>query len=60
MNIIKLHKNNFNSKNKMKDEILIGLKDNPKYISSKYFYDEKGALLYVGKSVNIRTTSTRT
>ena len=40
MTIIKLHKNNFNSKNKMKDEILIGLKDNPKYISSKYFYDE--------------------
>ena len=46
MNIIKLHKNNFNSKNKMKDEILIGLKDNPKYISSKYFYDEKGSKIF--------------
>ena len=46
MTIIKLHKNNFNSKNKMKDEILIGLKDNPKYISSKYFYDEKGSKIF--------------
>ena len=46
MNIIKLHKNNFNSKNKMKDEILMGLKDNPKYISSKYFYDEKGSKIF--------------
>ena len=46
MNIIKLHKNNFNYKNKIKDEILIGLKDNPKYISSKYFYDEIGSKIF--------------
>ena len=37
----------------MKDEILIGLKDNPKYISSKYFYDEK-VVKYLIALLNIK------
>lgn len=31
---------------KVKEELLNGLTNSPKYISSKYFYDEKGSLLF--------------
>ena len=31
---------------KVREEIITGLKASPKYISSKFFYDEKGSMLF--------------
>jgi len=46
MKIINLYKNNDNFENKIKDEILIGLKSKAKNVSSKFFYDEKGSKIF--------------
>ena len=41
MKIINLYKNNVNFENKIKDEILIGLKSKAKNVSSKFFTTKK-------------------